>query len=181
MLLARVGGAAEFGGGCDLGGAHRQRCAALGGGDAPLLAKLAAYGSPLGRAFQYRDDILGVFGDERLTGKPTGDDLREGKLTVLVVEAMARASEAAAARLQQLLGTDLDAAGVAEAQSIIVDSGALATTEAEVTRGAEQAWAALVGMGWLVATAWLWISGIALIGLTACGILRFAVFTHADG
>lgn len=120
--------------------------AALGGGDAPLLAMLAAYGSPLGRAFQYRDDILGVFGDERLTGKPTGDDLREGKLTVLVVEAMARASEAAAARLQQLLGTDLDAAGVAEAQSIIVDSGALATTEAEVTRGAEQAWAALAGI-----------------------------------
>lgn len=45
-------------------------------------------------------------------------------------------------------------------------------------------WAAalpFVGGGWLVATGWLWISGVALIGLTACGILRFAVFTHADG
>ncbi|MFZ0529803.1 MAG: polyprenyl synthetase family protein, partial [Propionicimonas sp.] len=69
--------------------------AALGGADPKLLADLARYGSPLGRAFQYRDDVLGVFGDEALTGKPAGDDLREGKLTVLIAKTMAAASASA--------------------------------------------------------------------------------------
>ncbi|MBA3528243.1 MAG: polyprenyl synthetase family protein, partial [Propionibacteriaceae bacterium] len=50
--------------------------AALGGGDDRLHRALGEYGSPLGRAFQFRDDLLGVFGDSQLTGKPTGDDLR---------------------------------------------------------------------------------------------------------
>ena len=50
--------------------------AALGGGDDELYFGLGAYGSPLGRAFQFRDDLLGVFGDTQLTGKPAGDDLR---------------------------------------------------------------------------------------------------------
>ena len=65
--------------------------AALGGGDDRLHDALGAYGSPLGRAFQFRDDLLGVFGDSALTGKPTGDDLREGKRTVLVAHAFADA------------------------------------------------------------------------------------------
>ena len=47
---------------------------------------------PLGLAFQFRDDILGVTGDERVTGKPAGDDLREGKRTVLIAAAESRAS-----------------------------------------------------------------------------------------
>ncbi|MEI2726712.1 MAG: polyprenyl synthetase family protein [Verrucomicrobiota bacterium] len=49
------------------------------------------YGLPLGEAFQLRDDVLGVFGDPAETGKPAGDDLREGKRTVLVAEAFERA------------------------------------------------------------------------------------------
>ena len=68
--------------------------AALGGGDDQLYYALGAYGSPLGRAFQFRDDLLGVFGDPQLTGKPAGDDLREGKRTVLVAHAFAHADEA---------------------------------------------------------------------------------------
>ena len=40
------------------------------------LQTMADFGSPIGRAFQYRDDLLGVFGDAELTGKPAGDDLR---------------------------------------------------------------------------------------------------------
>ena len=47
-------------------------------------APLSAYGAPLGEAFQLRDDLLGVFGDEARTGKPVGDDLREGKPTPLL-------------------------------------------------------------------------------------------------
>ena len=87
--------------------------AALGGGDDHLYYALGAYGSPLGRAFQFRDDLLGVFGDPQLTGKPSGDDLREGKRTVLVAHAFAHADEAGRNLLVQRLGDpDLDAAGI---------------------------------------------------------------------
>ena len=61
--------------------------AALAGADAAQQAALAAFGHPVGMAFQLRDDVLGVFGDEAATGKPSGDDLREGKRTVLVAYA----------------------------------------------------------------------------------------------
>jgi len=120
--------------------------AALGGASAGLLATLARYGSPLGRAFQYRDDVLGVFGDAELTGKPAGDDLREGKLTVLVANAMAAASEASAERLDQLLGRTLDAAEVAEARAIITNSGALTATERDIEASAAEALSALDGV-----------------------------------
>ncbi len=104
--------------------------AALGGGTQELIDGLGRYGSPLGRAFQLRDDVLGVFGDEAVTGKPAGDDLREGKRTVLVAHAMAQASSAAADRLDSLLGDPrLDASGIAEAREIIVSSGALDRVE----------------------------------------------------
>ena len=90
--------------------------AALGGGDDQLYYALGAYGSPLGRAFQFRDDLLGVFGDTQLTGKPAGDDLREGKRTVLVAHAYAHAGEAGRRLLMDRLGDpDLDADGVAAA------------------------------------------------------------------
>lgn len=117
--------------------------AALGGADAAVQQSLMAYGSPLGRAFQFRDDELGVFGDSRLTGKPAGDDLREGKLTVLVAHAMARTSDAGAATLAALLGSDLDADQVDQARQIIDESGALAATEAEISRSFDVALAAL--------------------------------------
>lgn len=121
--------------------------AALGGGGPELLAALAAYGSPLGRAFQFRDDVLGVFGDEATTGKPAGDDLREGKLTVLVANAMAALDEPDALLLAELLGRPLTADELAVARRLIVDSGALATTEAEIEASAEQALDALASGG----------------------------------
>ena len=69
--------------------------AALAGADAEQLAALTAFGLPLGEAFQLRDDLLGVFGDPATTGKPAGDDLVEGKRTVLVALALdARRSRA---------------------------------------------------------------------------------------
>ena len=58
--------------------------ALAGGGRGPARRVYSAYGLPLGEAFQLRDDVLGVFGDPAETGKPAGDDLREGKRTVLV-------------------------------------------------------------------------------------------------
>ena len=52
--------------------------ALLASADPAVLAAYSAYGLPLGEAFQLRDDVLGVFGDPAATGKPAGDDLREG-------------------------------------------------------------------------------------------------------
>ena len=105
--------------------------AALGAGSDDLLSGLWRFGLPLGRAFQYRDDVLGVFGDEATTGKPSGDDLREGKRTVLVAEALA-ASATVATELESLLGTDLDDAGIDRARHLLTDSGALERTEARI-------------------------------------------------
>ncbi|MCC6495537.1 MAG: polyprenyl synthetase family protein [Propionibacteriaceae bacterium] len=117
--------------------------AALGGAAPELLAALGRYASPLGRAFQYRDDVLGVFGDEAVTGKPAGDDLREGKLTVLIAKAMAGAAAADAARLDDLLGGELTPMEVAEARAIIADSGALSATEQEIEDATTEALTAL--------------------------------------
>lgn len=120
--------------------------AALGGAGPELLAALEAYGSPLGRAFQFRDDVLGVFGDEATTGKPAGDDLREGKLTVLVANAMAALDEPDALLLAELLGRPLSPDALAAARRLIVDSGALTTTEAEIESAAAEAVDALGGV-----------------------------------
>lgn len=117
--------------------------ALAGGSDAALLA-LGAYGSPLGRAFQFRDDVLGVFGEPEVTGKPAGDDLREGKRTVLVAHALELASDTAKERLAGLLGNaELDATDVATAREIIVTSGALAATEQRIADDLNLALAAL--------------------------------------
>ena len=118
--------------------------AALGGGDDQVYFALAAYGSPLGRAFQFRDDLLGVFGDTKLTGKPAGDDLREGKRTVLVAHAFAHASEAGRALLMRRLGDQtLDAEGVAALQQVLEESGARHAVEAMIAEGYERAMLAL--------------------------------------
>jgi geranylgeranyl diphosphate synthase type I len=117
---------------------------ALAGAPAGLLTAYSAYGLPLGEAFQLRDDILGVFGDPALTGKPAGDDLREGKRTALVTLAEQRAEPAAAAQLSALLGDpDLDAAGVATCRQVISECGALAEVEELIVRRGAQAREAL--------------------------------------
>lgn len=54
------------------------------GASRDLLATLKSIVHPWGMAFQYRDDVLGVFGDPAVTGKPAGDDLIEGKRTLLL-------------------------------------------------------------------------------------------------
>ena len=117
--------------------------AALAGATAAQLEALSAFGLPLGEAFQLRDDLLGVYGDPATTGKPAGDDLVEGKRTVLVAHALADASPADAARLDAQLGRPLSEEEVEELRCIITASGAQARVEAMITELAAQAVAAL--------------------------------------
>ncbi|BAK37163.1 polyprenyl diphosphate synthase [Microlunatus phosphovorus NM-1] len=118
--------------------------AVIGGGSPTLLDALAAYGSPLGRAFQFRDDLLGVFGDPEVTGKPVGDDLREGKRTVLVAHALAHTDATGRALLTTRLGDpELDDAGVAALQQVIIGSGAREAVEVMIDRAYQEAIAAL--------------------------------------
>ncbi len=107
--------------------------AALAGADDAALAGLSAYGLPLGEAFQLRDDLLGVFGDAERTGKPAGDDLVEGKRTVLVALALDSAPSADAALLDRSLGTPLDDDLLARLQQIIDASGAHAQVESVIS------------------------------------------------
>jgi len=117
--------------------------AALAGRLDELAGPLSAFGLPLGEAFQMRDDILGVFGDAAITGKPVGDDLREGKLTPLVATAAARATGSAARMLGQLGRADLDEAEIAGLQAVLVDTGAVDEVERRIERLVEQALDAL--------------------------------------
>ncbi len=106
--------------------------AALAGATDANLAELSAFGLPLGEAFQLRDDLLGVFGDAATTGKPAGDDLVEGKRTVLVALALDAAPDADARLLDRSLGTQLDDALLAELRRVIDESGAHAQVESVI-------------------------------------------------
>jgi geranylgeranyl diphosphate synthase type I len=98
--------------------------AALAGGTGETIEALTAFGLPLGEAFQLRDDQLGVFGDPEVTGKPAGDDLVEGKRTVLVALALDSLEPGPADVLDNSLGTDLSPEAVTELRTLISGSGA---------------------------------------------------------
>ena len=107
--------------------------AALAGAPQPIFQAYEGYGLPLGEAFQLRDDILGVFGDPVRTGKPAGDDLREGKRTYLIAAAHEAADPAGRAELEAALGDPgLDAARVERLRDLITSTGALARTEERI-------------------------------------------------
>ncbi len=107
--------------------------AALAGAGPDVLADLSRFGLPLGEAFQLRDDVLGVLGDPVVTGKPAGDDLVEGKRTVLVALALDGAAPADRARLDSALGTPLTEDDVDDLRRIITSSGAAAQVEEVIT------------------------------------------------
>ncbi|MGL4175716.1 MAG: polyprenyl synthetase family protein [Dermatophilaceae bacterium] len=118
--------------------------AALGGADDVTCAALSAYGLDLGRAFQLRDDLLGVFGDPDRSGKPAGDDLREGKRTVLLAHALAGADTDGRDALDRCLGDpELSEDGVATLRDVIRRSGAVDQVESEIASLAASARAAL--------------------------------------
>jgi geranylgeranyl diphosphate synthase type I len=108
--------------------------AALAGADDRAVSALRRYGTDLGIAFQLRDDLLGVFGDPAVTGKPAGDDLREGKLTLLVALSRAHPDRRTAAVVERAVGDpDLDAAGVDAAREALVALGVVDDVEHRIT------------------------------------------------
>ncbi|MFN2522223.1 MAG: polyprenyl synthetase family protein [Mycobacteriales bacterium] len=118
--------------------------AALAGAPQEVLDGYSGYGLPLGEAFQLRDDVLGVFGDPATTGKPAGDDLREGKRTALVAMALGNATPAQTALVRRHLGDPhLSETGVAELRQIICESGALDRVEQLIDELMDEALAAL--------------------------------------
>ncbi|MFP7364449.1 polyprenyl synthetase family protein [Corynebacterium callunae] len=106
--------------------------ASIAGASPELIGALRNYGHDIGIAFQLRDDLLGVFGDPAITGKPAGDDLREGKRTVLLAKALERAdrnSPAAAAAIRAGIGKVTQPADIAELAQLIRETGAEAEIE----------------------------------------------------
>jgi geranylgeranyl diphosphate synthase type I len=108
-----------------------------------LIPVLSTYGLPLGDAFQMRDDVLGAFGDTAITGKPVGDDLREGKPTPLMAVATARANAAQLKELQLVGNQDLTPRQIARVQEVIRETGALDELEVVITRLTDEAIAAV--------------------------------------
>lgn len=107
--------------------------AALAGRLDQLEAPLSAVGLPLGQAFQMRDDLLGTFGDPAVTGKPVGDDLRQGKPTLLTALALERAAGPDAALLAEGLGRrDLSDSDVVRLRDVLQATGARQEVEAEL-------------------------------------------------
>jgi geranylgeranyl diphosphate synthase type I len=122
--------------------------AVLAGADEEALAAASAFGLPLGEAFQLRDDLLGVFGDPATTGKPAGDDLREGKRTVLVARASAQAARTGDAGLTAALhdglgDPDLTEEACRALADRIAGSGAVEQVEGLIADLSDRAFSAL--------------------------------------
>lgn len=118
--------------------------AAMAGADAAVTAALRDYGLSLGVAFQLRDDLLGVYGDPGETGKPSGDDLREGKRTVLIALALQELDPAARDELSfGLDGAAYDPGSIGRLRDLIDSTDARHQVEALIERYADQARSAL--------------------------------------
>ena len=114
---------------------------------AALAGPLSAFGLPLGEAFQLRDDLLDVFGDPAVTGKPIGDDLREGKPTLLASMARARVNGADARWFEGRFGApELSEAEVLEFRHLMDAVGARREVETTIARLADRARTALAAL-----------------------------------
>ncbi len=104
--------------------------AILAGAKEDLRKEISQAARLLGVAFQIRDDVLGVFGSEAETGKSVGSDIREGKITALVVAAREKAERKDIRKLNELLGKkDLTKTDIENFRDILCRSGALTQVE----------------------------------------------------
>lgn len=118
--------------------------AAIGDASPSLMSALTTYGLALGEAFQLRDDVLGVFGDSNVTGKPAGDDLIERKQTVIVARTLQALDTDERNRFMSLFATATNSSEeISELQSLITHSGALASVEETIAQQTEIALSAI--------------------------------------
>ena len=108
--------------------------ATIAGADDETIAAFRGYGRDIGIAFQLRDDLLGVFGDPAITGKPAGDDLREGKRTVLYATALELLDANDADELRTGVGTATDPKVLQRLADLIRQSGAEDAVEERINR-----------------------------------------------
>lgn len=121
--------------------------AVLAAADSDQLATLSAYGKAIGEAFQLQDDLLGMFGDPSTTGKPVGEDLREGKFTFLIDAALTAMNPAQEERLRTALGNpDASPTEVATVCDLIRQSGAAKQVEDRIAKRSEEAREILSGV-----------------------------------
>ena len=114
--------------------------AAIAGASESLVDSLSDYGLSLGEAFQLRDDLLGVFGEPNTTGKPAGDDLREGKQTMLIAFAYTHASAQECDVLTQHLGSkNISPREIETVQAILINSGAQDFIERRISENLDSA------------------------------------------
>ncbi|MFG1881935.1 polyprenyl synthetase family protein [Micromonospora sp. NPDC049102] len=108
--------------------------------DSPAVPLLRRFAGHAGEAFQLRDDILGVFGDPAVTGKPVGDDLTAGKGSLLLTLARSRATRSQVHELDHARGKkELSAEHLDSCRSVIVETGALDTVEKRIADQSERA------------------------------------------
>ncbi|MFM6963856.1 MAG: polyprenyl synthetase family protein, partial [Micrococcales bacterium] len=121
--------------------------AAFAGSSATARHSLSSFAIPLGLAFQLRDDVLGVYGDPKVTGKPAGDDLREGKRTVLVALTRQVLEGKIGEMFEQMLtANDIGPDQIAVMQQTIIGTGALKKVETLIKELGDEALIALAGL-----------------------------------
>ena len=110
--------------------------AAIAGANPALIHAYRRFGADIGVAFQLRDDLLGMFGDPRITGKPAGDDLREGKRTLLLAYGLRAADEKQPAGADLLRGAignpQIEEEAVAKIRELLIEIGAVAEVEQRI-------------------------------------------------
>ena len=126
--------------------------AAIAGAGPPLVDAYRRFGADLGIAFQLRDDLLGMFGDPEVTGKPAGDDLREGKRTLLLAYGLraadAQQRNAAATVLRGAIGDPhVTQDTVTAVRELLVGLGAVDEVERRISELTESALAGLRAVG----------------------------------
>ncbi len=131
--------------------------ALLADGSEPTVRAFASFGDGLGRAFQIRDDYLGIWGDEATLGKATGNDIRRRKKSYPVVFALERAAGAALEDLRRIYGqAELEEDDVERVLAILDEVGAQDHSQAVTEEAANRALDALAPValpGWAQAEA----------------------------
>jgi len=106
----------------------------LAGANQKKLKILSNYAIPLGKAFQFQDDILGLYGTKKKIGKPVGSDLREGKKTLLILKALEKTSLGDSKKVNNILGNpDISLSDINFVRKIVTNTGSLEYSKEKAT------------------------------------------------